>query len=1655
MIVASSSIESINLTDLDRVSSKNLLRKFGFENDLVELSIFNLNGVLLFIDPNFRDFEIFPSSMTEDGYHRSININYEQVLRNYGFNSGVYRMVFSFQRNPFTTSFTYPFYVTSISPSRTEIKIQSNVLDTNPLISTGYTIQNEILSSLYVKDYNLVFEEGFTSLVLNIQIDNSPTSTGLFFKLYNPLPNSININSNVKLIEEIINPIEVKVDLGAPIIVDDSIPLRSPNFDIDFKNNASIPSSTATYDTILQQGASSASFDELNQVIYSSIPVDLEFDNPNTPSGYTFENFVHFSSAVTRLNVFKSKLELIETYEASSSILDTITGAAVGSSILTSEKAYWELQKTELIQQFDPYERFLYYESNSYAWPKTDSTRPYNNASPSSVAAISWLGYELEGYKGVYTGGQLALAKEYDEWNNHNLINTLPEHITSNPSNEKYLTFIEMIGHYFDTIWAYSDSITDVLQADSSLTSGISKDLVFNILTQTGIPAFDQFENASMFEYFLGGTRDGTFQYQSTDGSIMISASNAGSIPKGDITKEIWKRLYHNAPYLLKTKGTERGLKALIACYGIPESILHVKEYGGPVVDKTTYRTFSYVKESYMASPSASNTIITDTAIPSNFKTIQFRVLPNKTTTPYYDIAVFNPFIVNTTADSSSILLGISQSLDSSKLESGSYAHFFLRNVRQETGGPLSSTLPLVTSSLIPIFNDKPWNLTLIFNSGSSEGNNIELYAAQSTFEKDIFLVSCSISNSLFFSNFNTNNYSYIGNSLGSPFTLAGPFSGSIQEYRVWTEKLTTDTIRTQALSPFNYNGNTITSSYEALITRIPLGSDLKVPAVSTNFNQAPNPLFNVNTAASGANINTNRYTTIEEIHHLTTPDSVGSSMVSDKIRIDNGVVDNDWLSPIISVETSPQDRQPLDYSDLGVFFSPTFEINEDIIYTLGAFRLDDYIGDPTYYSSGSYPALDNLKKLYFRKIENRPNFYDYIRTIQFFDHTLFKIIEKFVPAKVNLKTGVVIEPHYLERAKIAGTKVILDQTNSEGFLLHYTPSSSISSTNEPQYEPYINVTNYIITGSESTATENVAQTNRISTFYNQYITTLPLNGSNVILSGSLTISLPTTGDKTRNMFDGDESTFSNFDTNGTPSFIEIIPPLTYKNRFFLNSIILTTKRITTGSILLYTNNGNTSSSIYEWEVSDEYDIIEGTSNGIKNIVIISSSNVTPNWDKIRINFKGYRSAFLTLNQRDAQIATLELNGQEITQFAPYEFNDSVLSNYTWQASRYKGTKLIGSEINEYNSGDTTYGHTPVIRNTTRTFYLANDVISLSKTSSVDDSTLHYIPDFSYILIDAAVTINDDGSTTIVNLNNIANNPSGRDKKRGFDREFQENIPIGSQIGIQILDPSVPKRINNSYNVFFNQGRLQQIMKYAIGTANARVQTGTNGFVYIYGDSPIGQEVAIVNKNIVSKFYTGSLSGGGKSVTATGSLISFFSELTDYRNETNERFFLSFTTTSLGISATNPYEIINTNNDTDGNYRTNNLAQLSTAEIISSSTSTGVNRATLDFSDKTRLNQSYQYSAGGFGPLEAIPSSFASGSYVVSYLNQDKPALLVNLNKENELPQGRGSTPIVIIPETLHPFVKDNIVYFMARAGYNLGTIAVPSTTDDSNLTLS
>ena len=72
-------------------------------------------------------------------------------------------------------------------------------------------------------------------------------------------------------------------------------------------------------------------------------------------------------------------------------------------------------------------------------------------------------------------------------------------------------------------------------------------------------------------EFLLGKNTDGTTKNEKSS---------------EDISEEIWKRILANLPFFIKSKGTERAVKGLLSCYGIPSSILRVREYGGP--DKGT-----------------------------------------------------------------------------------------------------------------------------------------------------------------------------------------------------------------------------------------------------------------------------------------------------------------------------------------------------------------------------------------------------------------------------------------------------------------------------------------------------------------------------------------------------------------------------------------------------------------------------------------------------------------------------------------------------------------------------------------------------------------------------------------------------------------------------------------------------------------------------------------------------------------------------------------------------------------------------------------------------------------------------------------------------------------------------------------------------------
>jgi len=178
---------------------------------------------------------------------------------------------------------------------------------------------------------------------------------------------------------------------------------------------------------------------------------------------------------------------------------------------------------------------------------------------------------------------------------------------------------------------------------------------------------------------------------------------------------------------------------------------------------------------------------------------------------------------------------------------------------------------------------------------------------------------------------------------------------------------------------------------------------------------------------------------------------------------------------------------------------------------------------------------------------------------------------------------------------------------------------------------------------------------------------------------------------------------------------------------------------------------------------------------------------------------------------------------------------------------------------------------------------------------------------------------------------------------------------------------------------------------------------------------------------------------------------SFVNSAFEYKNDAlwngNKRFFITFrphsnSVVNLGIP-NEDYTIrtkITGSYNLDGAKITNNLAELSTGEIISHNSTN--DPPYFEVSNRYSFNQDYvsnQHSDVSEFNTSETPPIFTSGSYIISKMNDENPSLLVELNKIDQLPEGVGNKEFIIIPENLHPFIKDNLLFFLTRAGINVG----------------
>ena len=555
--------EQYSQQDRDLLNSFTINNTFDPTKNYCELHILSFSDELLesYYDYNGLRQLGNAQSAGQDGAS-VLTIDPVEDAKQRGYLDGGIRLLYHFLDDLYTQDSTkVDFYIQDISTDRTEITLSTLNLPSQSLVEITSTIKSKLESQSYFTGFRLNFKSNDLLIATNIDTVDSPTGKVVAVKLYEPLPTIYNAKSVLNIVEIVSDSVSYEIDSEYILPTTEPPTLRSPNFNIDITDDSTIPTGYYNYNELFSYPINNSNSQLFSTVNEKGIDISIDYSD--------FSNFVHFSSAQERLLNFKYKLDLINSYSAS---LSSIASSTTGLQGVSGSRDYYNNLITGVVSNFDHYERFLYYESGSNSWPKSNTKKPYNNKASNTPEAIIWY------------ANQIANTIIYDQTNNNSLAYSVPTFLRDDANNENYLTFIYMVGQQFDNLWLYSKAVTDKYDAENRIDHGISKDLVAEALKNFGVKLYTSNKSVEdLFTTFIGQS------YQS--GSEVINNYITGSLTGSNTPiqptsydnyqKEVQKRIYHNLPLLLKSKGTERGLRALINCLGISPDILKIKLYGG------------------------------------------------------------------------------------------------------------------------------------------------------------------------------------------------------------------------------------------------------------------------------------------------------------------------------------------------------------------------------------------------------------------------------------------------------------------------------------------------------------------------------------------------------------------------------------------------------------------------------------------------------------------------------------------------------------------------------------------------------------------------------------------------------------------------------------------------------------------------------------------------------------------------------------------------------------------------------------------------------------------------------------------------------------------------------------------------------------------
>lgn len=821
----------------------------------------------------------------------------------------------------------------------------------------------------------------FTNVRLQNQLNGSLVDiTDLYIKLVSPLDGGVTVGQSLSIDGRLQKSYIEKIVAYNQLDGITSKQLLEPNFNIELdKYGKSDGTDFKAWNDLLDANLSTSQqiIDKYFSGSFGNIKLNIDYSD--------FSNFVHYSSATERVDNFFSKLQTIEGYNSRIATLQQVSGSHALTNISQSIT-----RRDTLIGGFDGFEQWMYNKVTGSLYTHYSTTDnpivPYPKISSYPTAFYPTTSSQAESwYEGVYSSASL-----YDAQNQSALINLIPFALREDPLNEDYILFINMIGHHFDILWTYTKGLTDVNKREEHPEDGMSDDLLYDVAKSMGWNLSNGWGESNLWEYVLG---------TDSSGNRSVTTDGLQTKSKEKIRAEVWRRVLNNLPYIYKSKGTPRSIKALLACYGIPETFLKIREYGGPTIvdspNKYEDERFIYKVETTDSKPIRNPFGTINGSRPNTIEVIGKMPLGDFTIGRLTGGGTDLNFEWNYSGGQARILA----KTGSTTVMSSSYMSYLV--ARDGAFGIISGSSTTIRAA----FKDDFGNILASLSAQSSAPNSILGSSTQ-------FIV---------------------GDGVGNYSSTA-----SIQEIRYYSSSLSEEIFKEHALNTEAYFSDDNTtdlnsiSSYTNLAYRIfpDSGFNTSPTAISSSH---PNQFFKTTLGGAPLTASLPNHTPADLVGEVDTQfirvPSVGAlNLNNNKVRIESSVLSGS-LDVEKTAEVSQYDYTQTDSNLVGLYFSPTDVVNNDIYNSEGYFEVDDLIGDPDDRFNEDYSKLRYRANVYFQKYVNltAPSGSAQKRgtaigllldMLSLYDHSIFQQVKQLIPARSEYVGGVLLEPHILERNK-------------------------------------------------------------------------------------------------------------------------------------------------------------------------------------------------------------------------------------------------------------------------------------------------------------------------------------------------------------------------------------------------------------------------------------------------------------------------------------------------------------------------------------------------------------------------------------------------------------------------------------------------------------